>query len=64
MVNDLLQLKMYTPEIGEIPSIPQLNEFIEKNLDLIKERIEALPQEPVRPWEPLNRLFLTLLGNS
>jgi predicted nucleotidyltransferase len=61
VVADLLKLKMSTPEIGETPKIAPLNEFIEQNLSIIREQIEALPKEQPSNWEPLNDLFLSIL---
>ena len=60
-VYDLLKLKMSAPEIGELPRIMPLNNFIEQNLGLLRAQIEALPQESQRDWEPLNELFLALV---
>jgi predicted nucleotidyltransferase len=64
VVGDLLRVKMDTPEIGEIPRVQPLNEFIERNLKLIRERIEALPPGIKKSWEPLNKLFLAALELS
>ena len=61
VIYDLLKLKMSTPEIGEIPRIAPLNEFIEHNLSILRTQIEALPKEPQRSWEPLNARFLSVL---
>lgn len=61
VVNELLKLKMSTPEIGEMPRIVFLNDFIERNLSIIRKQIEALPSSPQSDWEPLNALFLSIL---
>lgn len=61
VVEELLRIKMDTPEIGLIPRIDVLNSFIEENLPVLRIRVEALPQEPKRDWEPLNRMFLSAL---
>lgn len=61
VVADLLKLKMSTPEIGETPKIAPLNEFIEQNLSIIREQIEALSKEQPSNWEPLNDLFLSIV---
>lgn len=61
VINGLLKIKMSAPEIGEIPRITQLNNFIERNLIIIREQIEALPNEAQSDWEPLNALFLSML---
>lgn len=61
VISELLQLKITSPEIKEIPRIAELNAFIERNLNSIREQIEALPKEPEQPWEPLNTLFRSIL---
>lgn len=62
MVEDLLRVKMGTPEIGLVPRIDALNVFIEENLAILRAQVEALPREPQRDWAPLNRMFLSALG--
>lgn len=61
VVENLLRIKMETPEIGLIPRIDVLNAFIETNLAGLRVQIEALPQEPQRDWGPLNQMFLSAL---
>lgn len=63
-INDLLKLKMSSPEIKEIPKITPLNDYIEKNLCEIREQIEALPKEQPGDWNILNMLFLSMLEDS
>jgi predicted nucleotidyltransferase len=57
-VDELLRIKRDMPEIGEIPRIGQLNEFIDKNLILVRKQIEQLPDGSKKSWEPLNGIFL------
>lgn len=64
IVEDLLELKMSAPEIREIPKIAPLNEFIESNLHIIRERIVALPDEQPGDWGLLNTLFLSILEDA
>ncbi|MDR1135809.1 MAG: nucleotidyltransferase domain-containing protein [Clostridiales Family XIII bacterium] len=61
-VDNLLHIKKDMPEIGEIPRIQQLNDFIDENLILIRERIEQLPNINKKSWEPLNEIFLKAVG--
>lgn len=61
VVDDLLKLKMSTSEIGEVPRIAPLNDYIEQDLRSIRQQIEAMPKEPQRAWEPLNMLFFSAL---
>lgn len=61
LVEELLRVKMDTPEIGMIPRIDALSAFIETNLAGLRSQIEAIPKKPQRDWEPLNRMFLSAL---
>jgi uncharacterized protein len=61
VIDDLLKLKISTPEIGETPRIVPLNDFIERNLGTIRKQIKSLPSKPQRDWETLNALFLSVL---
>jgi predicted nucleotidyltransferase len=60
-VENLLRLKMNTPEIGKIPRIQALNDYMDADIQAIRERIEKLPDEKKNRWEPLNRIFLEAL---
>ena len=62
VVEDLLRIKMDTPEIGLVPRIDALTVFIEENLAILRTQVKALPREPRRDWAPLNRMFLSALG--
>ncbi len=62
VVNELLTLKMNTPEIGEIRKIDVLNQYIEDNLAAIKDQIEVMPKEKEPEWDKLNKLFLLALN--
>ena len=62
VVEDLLRVKMDTLEIGLVPRIDALNVFIEENLAILRARVETMPREPQRDWEPLNQMFLSALG--
>jgi len=61
IVEDLLKLKMSTSEIGEIPKIVALNDFINTNLGVIRRQIGALPAMPQSGWKTLNDVFLSIL---
>lgn len=61
-VRQLLDIKMNAPEIREIPRIDALNAYIEENMEALRIRISALPEEKAQGWEPLNALFLKELG--
>ena len=60
-VNQLLDLKMNSPEIKEIPRIDQLNRYLDAGIMSVKEQIEKLPDTPVQDWNELNELFFSVL---
>lgn len=60
-VCQLLDLKMNSPEIKEIPRIDQLNRYLDTGIVSVKEQIEKLPDTPVQDWNELNELFFSVL---
>lgn len=60
-VYQLLDLKMNSPEIKEIPRIDQLNRYLNTGIVSVKEQIEKLPDTPVQDWNELNELFFSVL---
>lgn len=60
-VYQLLDLKMNSPEIKEIPHIDQLNRYLDTGIVSVKEQIEKLPNTPVQNWNELNELFFSVL---
>lgn len=60
-VYQLLNLKMNSPEIKEIPRIDQLNRYLDAGIVSVKEQIEKLPDTPVQDWNELNELFFSVL---
>lgn len=54
----LLDLKMNSPEIKEIPRVNAINDYLDQSIEEIKSRIAQLPEEPVPEWSELNALFL------
>lgn len=60
-VYQLLDLKMNSPEIKEIPRIDQLNRYLDAGIGNVKEQIEKLPDTPVQDWDELNELFFSVL---
>jgi len=61
VVDELLNLKMKTPELGEGKRIDKLNEYIETNFISLKDAIEALPEERKADWGRLNELFFEVI---
>lgn len=62
IVERLLDLKMNSPEVEQIPHIDILNEYLNQNLIEVREQIEHLPREENRGWEELNSLFRKILA--
>lgn len=60
-VYQLLDLKMNSPEIKEIPRIDRLNRYLNTGIVSVKEQIEKLPDTPVQDWNELNELFFSVL---
>lgn len=57
-VERLLDLKMNAPEIKEIPKVQEINDYLDRTIDSLKEEIAAFPAEHRADWAPLNALFL------
>ena len=64
VVDGLLELKMRSPEIREIPRLDALNGYLDRRIEEIGERIRALPKEPPRDWEELDRFFLETIRSK
>lgn len=58
IVEDLLRKKMSNSEMEEGPQINKLNDYLDRNIVLLKEKINQLPKEKVIEWKKLNELFL------
>lgn len=61
-VNNLLRLKMETPEIGLGPRIDVINEYLDASIAEIEQRIQSLSGDEKASWEELNALFLKTVG--
>ncbi len=57
VVEHLLDIKMNTPEIKEIPRIDVLNRYLDESTAEIKARISQMPYTENPGWEPLEQLF-------
>lgn len=57
-VNKLLELKMNSPEIKEIPRIEDINEYIDSSLVEIKNILQSIDERKSPDWKELNELFL------
>ena len=60
-VADLLQRKTEEPETKFIPHINVLNEWIERQFEILHAEISRLPSVGNRNWEKLNDLFYRCL---
>lgn len=60
-VQNLLEIKMQTSELGEGQRIDSINLYIEENIPKIEEVIQNLPDNHHQSWDTLNQVFLSLL---
>ena len=58
IMEDLLKVKMETPEVGEGKRIDAINQYIESNLAELKRIIDLQENDNNRSWDRLNELFL------
>ena len=61
-VERLLDLKMNSPEVKEIPRIDVLNRYLDESITDIKSRIAGL-EDSHNSWEKLNELFLNTISS-
>ena len=57
-VERLLDLKMNSAEVKEIPRIDRLNEYLNESIDEIKSIVQSLDEKKEMTWEALNKFFL------
>ena len=57
-VNSLLELKMNSPEIREIPRIEKLNEYMDSSIGEIKNILQSMEETKAPDWQKLNDVFL------
>lgn len=62
-VERLLDLKMNSPEIREIPKVEVINDYLDRGIAEIRQKIEELPEESYSEWDELNEIFLYVLEN-
>ena len=61
-VNNLLRLKMETPEISTGPRIDAINVYLEASIEEITQILKTISNDEQVSWEALNALFLEILG--
>lgn len=59
-VKRLLDLKMNSPEVKEIPRIDRLNEYMNTSIDEIKSIVQSMDEKKEGTWEELNKFFLNV----
>jgi predicted nucleotidyltransferase len=59
IVSNLLEIKMNSPEIKEIPMIKALNEYIDINIEELSIKISNMPSDRPKKWDELNHIFLS-----
>lgn len=57
-VNMLLELKMNSPEIREIPRVDTINEYLDSSIEEIKNIVKPMEESKAPDWQELNDLFL------
>lgn len=57
-VNMLLELKMNSPEIREIPRVDTINEYLDSSVEEIKNLVKSMEETKAPDWQELNDLFL------
>ena len=60
-VNKLLSIKINTPEVREIPRIDCINQYLDRSIEEIQDRIIQLSEGAYHGWEELDQLFLSQL---
>lgn len=63
-VKQLLDIKISSPEIKEIPQIPQVHTYLLQSMEEIQEKLSCLPPHQHISIEPLNNLFLKEVFNT
>lgn len=57
-VNELLDLKMNTPELGEGKRIGVINDYLDASILEIEELLKEYPSDDPKSWDELNSIFL------
>ena len=58
VVNQLLELKMNSPEVKLINRISEINEYLDESIPSIKSAVKLLDDSHTPDWSELNQLFL------
>lgn len=57
-VNQLLDLKINSPEIKQIPRIDKINNYLDSSIAEIKDILLSMEEAPAVGWDELNSVFL------
>lgn len=57
-VEKLLDLKMNSPEIKEIPRVDRINKYLNESIEEIKVKLKSVGENKEVQWEELNKMFL------
>lgn len=57
-VDELLDLKMKSPEIKQIPRMDKINQYLDKSIEEVKEIVISLKETADSDWKKLNEIFL------
>ena len=57
-VEKLLDLKMNSLEIKEIPRVDRINEYLNESIEEIKFKLKSVGENKEVQWEELNKVFL------
>ncbi len=60
-VEELLELKVNSPEVKEIPKVAAINAYLDRSIPELKERVLQVAPTANAGWEPLNRMFRELV---
>ena len=58
VVNQLLELKMNSPEVKLVKRISEINEYLDESIPSIKSAVRLLDNSYTPDWSELNQLFL------
>lgn len=62
-VNDLLRLKIETPELGLGPRIGIINDYLDASIEEVDQLIQTMSNDESVTWEELNALFLKMVAS-
>ncbi len=57
-IERILNLKLYFPELKEIPKIEKINKYLDGAIIEIKDKLQTLEEKKKPAWDMLNELFL------